>query len=107
MLILPPEHLPNILDSFAMRLPAVFSAVTLTAAAHMQPTFFSIKCLGGLFIYLFICFDKSCSSISYQRAKQHKRGQSKGKHDLKKVGRKVFSRRELQKYHGEWLSNHP
>lgn len=65
VLILPPEHLPTILDSFTMCLPAVFSAGTLTAAAHTQPTFFCIKCLGGLFIYLFICFDKSCSSISY------------------------------------------
>lgn len=52
LLILPPGHLPAILASFVMRLPAVFSAVTLIAAAHKQPAFFCIKCLEGLFIFV-------------------------------------------------------
>lgn len=66
LLILPPEHLPAILGSFIMHLHAGFSAVTLIAAAHMQPAFLCIKCLEGLFIYLFMCFDTSGSPISYQ-----------------------------------------
>lgn len=50
MLILPPEHLQTISDSFAMCLPVVFSVITLQLPTCNQPSFI----LNAWEVYLFI-----------------------------------------------------
>lgn len=64
----------------------------------MQSALFYTKCLGGLFIYSSVLTRVAAPSATGEH--NEIRVQSKGKHDLKKVGRRVFIRRARQRYHG-------
>lgn len=79
LLILPPGHLPAILASFIMSLPAVFSVVTLIAAAHMQPAFFCIKRLEVLFIYSRVLTRVAAPSLT---SEQNNTKEAKGRENM-------------------------